>query len=204
MDIPDIIISRLPRYLHILEYLSRQGIQTTSSQEMGVLLGLSSAQIRKDLSQFGEFGKQGTGYEIPFLIQQLRNILKVNQTWKIALVGAGDLGHAIARYQGFENRGFYIAAVFDKDPEKIGRSIGTLRIEDIKTLAPRIREEGIRIAMLTVPAAEAQAVTNDLVVAGIQAILNYAPVVLKVPTGVLVKDIDPINSLQHMTYYVGK
>ena len=202
-EIPDIIIGRLPRYLHTLEHLMRQGIQTTSSQELGRLLGLSSAQIRKDLSQFGEFGKQGTGYAISFLVQQLRAILNVNQTWQIALVGAGDLGHAIARYQGFENRGFFIAAVFDKDPQKIGQSIGTLVVEDSRKIPERVRELGIKVAMLTVPAADAQAVVDLLVESGVQAILNYAPVVLKVPGGVHVKDIDPINSLQHMTYYIG-
>src|SRR5512145_259926 len=123
--IPDIIIGRLPVYLRALQRLSSKGIQTTSSQELGEIVGISAAQIRKDISQFGEFGKQGTGYSIPFLIERLRTILKVDRVWDVVIVGMGDIGHALARYQGFSNRGFIIKMVFDSDPQKVGQKVGS-------------------------------------------------------------------------------
>jgi redox-sensing transcriptional repressor len=199
---PDIVVGRLPRYLQALERMINQGNKTTSSQELAKILGLTAAQIRKDLSQFGEFGKQGTGYSIPFLIDQLQTILKVHQGWEMVLVGAGDLGHAIARYQGFGNRGFCVRMVFDNDREKIGKQIGDLKIEDLANMEQRIKESGIKIAMLTVPPSAAQEVADRLVKAGIKAILNYAPVPLNLPAGVHVQHIDPIIHLQHMTFYL--
>ncbi|MGC8855558.1 MAG: redox-sensing transcriptional repressor Rex, partial [Anaerolineae bacterium] len=131
--IPDIIIGRLPVYLRALQRMAEQGMKTTSSQELGERVGISAAQIRKDISQFGEFGKQGTGYSIAFLIDKLREILKVDRIWDVVLVGAGDMGHALARYQGFVNRGFRIVMVFDNDPAKIGQKIGDFVIEDSAT-----------------------------------------------------------------------
>ncbi|WP_322806406.1 redox-sensing transcriptional repressor Rex [Thermanaerothrix sp.] len=201
-SVPDIVIGRLPRYLQALERMRLEGITTTSSLELGQRLGISAAQIRKDLSHFGEFGKQGTGYSVEFLIEQLRAILNLNRMWDLALVGVGDLGSALARYQGFTNRGFRIVLAFDNDPQKIGKRIGHLVIEDSATIPERIRQTGVKIAMLTVPAAEAQKVTDCLVEAGIRAILNYAPIHLVVPPGIIVEHIDPILKLQHMTYYL--
>jgi redox-sensing transcriptional repressor len=201
-SIPDIVIGRLPRYLSALQTMQREGIRTTSSQELGARLGISAAQIRKDLSQFGEFGKQGTGYSLTFLIDQLEKILHVDRTWDIALVGAGDLGHAIARYQGFANRGFCIAMVFDNDPEKINHKIGDFVVQDMENLVPLITQAQIKVAMLTVPASAAQAAATSLVTAGVRAILNYAPVTLSVPPEVRVQNIDPIIQLQQMTYYL--
>ncbi len=128
--IPDIIIGRLPVYLRALQRMADNGIKTTSSQELGEHVGISAAQIRKDISQFGEFGKQGTGYTISTLLDQLKEILKVNRKWDVALVGAGDMGHALARYQGFTNRGFQIAMVFDNNIEKVGQKIDSFIIED--------------------------------------------------------------------------
>jgi len=201
-QIPDIIVGRLPRYLQVLTWMLSDGIQTTSSQDLGERIGISAAQIRKDLSQFGEFGKQGTGYSIPFLVNQIQAILNVKQVWNIALIGAGDLGHAIARYQGFANRGFRIAMVFDKDQSKIGREIGEFIIQDISTMVEAIRSADIKIAMITVTAQSAQAVAEKLVEAGIKSILTYAPVPLKLPPGIFIQYIDPIIQLQHMTYYL--
>ena len=126
--IPDIIIGRLPVYLRALQQLADKGEQTTSSQELGEMIGISAAQIRKDISQFGEFGKQGTGYSISFLIERLRDILNVNRVWDMAVVGMGDIGHAIAHYNGFSNRGFRVAMVFDNDPGKIGQKIGDFEV----------------------------------------------------------------------------
>lgn len=202
--IPDIIVGRLPRYLQVLTWMHSDGIQTTSSQVLGERIGISAAQIRKDLSQFGEFGKQGTGYSVPFLINQIQNILNVKQVWDIALVGAGDLGHAIARYQGFANRGFRIAMVFDNDPEKIGKTIADFTILDINNMVDIIRSAGIKVAMITVTAQAAQAVAEKLVEAGVRAILTYAPVPLKLPPEIHIQYIDPIIQLQHMTYYLGE
>ncbi len=200
--IPDIVVGRLPRYLQTLQRLQAEGVESTSSQELGKRLGISAAQIRKDLSQFGEFGKQGTGYSVPYLVDQLESILNVDRTWDIVLVGAGDLGHAIARYQGFANRGFCIAAVFDSAPKKIGKKIGDYVVQDAAQMTETIREKGIQVAMLTVPASVAQDVANELVKSGIRAILNYAPVPLSLPPEIEVEYIDPIIQLQHMTYYL--
>src|SRR5690349_278719 len=133
-SIPDIVIGRLPIYLRTLKLLHDQGQEVTSSQELGELLGISSAQIRKDLSHFGEFGKQGTGYDIVYLCKQLEEILKVDCIWPVALVGAGYLGHALASYNGFENRGFRIVAVFDNDPRKIGESLGHVVVQPISAI----------------------------------------------------------------------
>jgi redox-sensing transcriptional repressor len=200
--IPDIIIGRLPVYLRALQRLSEKGILTTSSQELGEIIGISAAQIRKDISQFGEFGKQGTGYSVPFLIERLRNILKVDRVWEVVIVGMGDIGHALARYNGFADRGFHINMVFDIDPQKIGQKVGEYEIYDIATLAERIKQNKIKIAMLTVPATTAQETADMLVKAGIKAILNYAPTSLNVPSGVRVQHIDPATHLQRMTYYL--
>jgi redox-sensing transcriptional repressor len=128
--IPDIIIGRLPVYLRALQRMADNGIKTTSSQELGEHVGISAAQIRKDISQFGEFGKQGTGYSIAYLLDKLREILKVDRLWDVALVGAGDMGHALARYQGFTNRGFHIVMIFDNDKSKVGQKIDNFREND--------------------------------------------------------------------------
>ncbi len=200
--IPDIIVGRLPIYLRALQRMTEKGMKTTSSQELGDHVGISAAQIRKDISQFGEFGKQGTGYSIPFLIEKLRAILKVDRIWDVALIGAGDVGHAVARYQGFANRGFQIVMIFDNDKSKVGEKIGNYVVEDSSHMVKRIRAAGIKIAMLAVPGREAQEVTNQLVQAGIKAILNYAPLHLDVPNGVNVQHVDPVTHLQKMTYYL--
>jgi redox-sensing transcriptional repressor len=201
-DIPDIIISRLPIYLRALRHMQAEGKLTTSSQELGAGVGLSAAQIRKDLSQFGEFGKQGTGYDIAFLADQLRKILKVERVWDVAVVGMGDMGHALSRYQGFTDRGFRVAMVFDNDPAKIGGQVGKFIVRDTREIITAIRESGIKVAMLCVPAASAQGVTNMLVEAGVKAILNYAPISLSVPEGIRVQYLDPSIGLQRMTYYL--
>lgn len=201
-QVPDIIVGRLPLYLRMLKHMSEEGRQLTSSQELGERLGISAAQIRKDLSQFGEFGKQGTGYNINYLQSQLSKILHVDRVWDMAVIGSGDIGRAIARYQGFTDRGFRVALVFDNDPGKIGGEIGNFTIQDMSNLKKLIEEANIKIAMLTVPAAHAQEVTDKLVDAGIKAILNYAPIDLKVPPQVHVQQIDPVTHLQRMSYYL--
>src|SRR4030066_532449 len=162
-NIPAIIVSRLPLYLRTLQLMAQEGRQVTSSQEMGERLGISAAQIRKDLSQFGEFGKQGTGYNIDYLSDQLRLILHVNKVWDVAVVGIGDVGHALARYQGFSNRGFRIVLLFDNDPQKIGKNVGGFIIQDLSTMVTKIHDAHVQIAILSVPVDQAQLVTNLLV-----------------------------------------
>lgn len=205
--IPDIVIGRLPVYLRALGFLIAEGRQITSSQELGDRLGISSAQIRKDLSHFGEFGKQGTGYDINYLYDQLRQILKVNRGWDVVLVGAGNLGKAIADYGGFKGKGFVIKAIFDNDPTKIGRPMGidNITVQPIGELGEVIRAKGITVGIIATPAEEAQAVARTMMDAGVKAILNYAPITLTVPSSmrdVRVQYIDPVVGLQRMTYYL--
>lgn len=200
--IPDIVVGRLPFYLRTLRALAAEGRDITSSSELGARLGLTSAQIRKDLSYFGEFGKQGLGYNIPFLVGQLRRILKVDRVWEVVLVGAGDLGRAIAHYHGFHDRGFEIRLVYDSDPAKIGQPLADFTVGDMDGMMEKVRAAKIRVAMLAVPATAAQKVADLLVKAGVKAILNYAPTALVVSKGVSVQNIDPAAHMQHMTYYL--
>lgn len=202
--IPDIVIGRLPVYLRALTFLIAEGRQITSSQELGDRLGISSAQIRKDLSHFGEFGKQGTGYDIGFLYEQLRQILKVDHMWDVALVGAGNLGKAIADYAGFRGKGFIIRAIFDDDPVKVGSQMGIdgLIVQPVQELADTINAKGIVVGIIATPAADAQGVARTMVEAGVKAILNYAPITLTLPSNIRVQHIDPVVGLQRMTYYL--
>jgi redox-sensing transcriptional repressor len=201
--IPDIVVGRLPVYLRALTFLMAEGRQVTSSQELGDRLGISSAQIRKDLSHFGEFGKQGTGYDIAYLYEQLRQILKVDRMWDVVLVGAGNLGKAIADYGGFAGKGFVIRAIFDTDPDKIDGPMGIddLVVKDVRDLAEAIHQLEIKVGIIATPAGDAQAAARIMADAGIKAILNYAPITLMVP-GVRVQYIDPVVGLQRMTYYL--
>ena len=203
-SIPDIVIGRLPVYLRALNFLVAEGRQITSSQELGDRLGISSAQIRKDLSHFGEFGKQGTGYDITFLHKQLSEILKVDRMWNVALVGAGNLGKAVADYPGFAGKGFNITVIFDNEPAKIGQVMGVnkVKVQPVEELAATIREHGIVVGIIATPAEFAQATARTMIDAGVKAILNYAPITIMVPAGVRVQYIDPVVGLQRMTYYL--
>lgn len=202
-DIPDIVIGRLPVYLRELTRLVEEGDKvTTSSYELGRRLGISSAQIRKDLSHFGEFGKQGTGYHIGYLIERLSEILHLTQEWGIALVGAGFLGHALAHYAGFQHRGFRILCVFDNDAAKVGERMAGMTVQDISEMEATIRQLQIQMAILAVPVNVAQDITDRLVKAGVKALLSYVPLHLSVPPGVEVSYSDPVVQLQRMTYYL--
>lgn len=203
-SVPDIVIHRLPLYLRALELMAENEQSVTSSQELGARLGISSAQIRKDLSHFGEFGKQGTGYDVDFLRHQLRRILQVDEQWSMAVVGAGDLGHALVNYGGFRNRNFFVRAVFDISPEKVGTLIGSLQVEHQGHMPERLRELGIQIGIIAVPARVAQAVADLLIEGGVRAILNYAPITLTVPPEICIEHIDPVIALQSMTYYLDR
>jgi redox-sensing transcriptional repressor len=201
--IPDIVIGRLPVYLRALTRMVAEGGKTTtSSHELGQTLGISSAQIRKDLSHFGEFGKQGTGYHLQYLIDQLRQILNLDQEWPVVLVGAGFLGHALAHYHGFQHRGFRISWIFDSDPQKVGEEMQGLTVWHIDMMEEVIRREGVEIAILAVPAGAAQEITDTLIRANVKAILNYAPINLTTPDDVQVRYADPVIQLQRMTFYL--
>lgn len=203
--IPDIVIGRLPVYLRTLKLLAGEGQEVASSQELGERLGISSAQIRKDLSHFGEFGKQGTGYNVAYLCRQLEKILKVDCIWPVILVGAGYLGHALASYNGFVDRGFRIVAVFDSDEAKIGTQMGSVAvIEPIDAIGRAVNKYKCQIAIIAVPADAAQNVANQLIEAGIKSILCYAPITLTVPKHIRVEYIDPVIHFQHMTFYLEK
>lgn len=200
--IPDIVVGRLPLYLRALTRMQSDAVEITSSHELGQQLGISSAQIRKDLSHFGEFGKQGTGYNVASLITALQHILHADRTWEVALVGVGDLGRALAHYGGFATRGFHISQLFDSDPEKVGQKINNLVIQPASGIEKSVRDANLKVAMIATPANVAQSVADILVSAGIRSILNYAPTSLTVPEGVRVQHIDPVIHLQRMIYYV--
>jgi redox-sensing transcriptional repressor len=189
-EVPDIVIGRLPIYLRALARLAAGGWEITSSQKLGDLLGVSSAQVRKDFSHFGEFGKQGMGYRIAYLREQLTAILKVDREWEVALVGAGPLAEALIRENPFAGRGFRVVSVFDRE------------ILDAQRLPEVVRERGLKVAIVAVPADEAQEMVDTLVEAGVRAILSYAPITLSVPPGVRVQTIDPAALLQRMAYYL--
>jgi redox-sensing transcriptional repressor len=201
-EVPDIVIGRLPIYLRALTLLGEAGQEFTSSQELGQRLGIGSAQIRKDLSHFGEFGKQGTGYEIKYLHEQISKILHVDRDWDVALVGFGDLGQAIAHYGGFPQEGFHVKAIFDNDPAKIGQRVNDCVVQNVNELPETISRLGIKMAVVATPATVAQAVVDQLIESGVKAILNYAPITLTVPDTVRVQYIDPVVHLQRMTYYL--
>ncbi len=202
IEIPDIVIRRLPIYARSLSYLASEGITTVSSSELGARIGVTAAQIRRDLSYFGEFGKQGKGYNVQFLLNQIRDILHLEHQWGVALIGTGHLGEAIARYNGFRDKGFDIVALFDADPRKVGQELVGHTVHHYNEIPEIIPEMGLQVAIVAVPAANAQEVVDLLVSAGVKSILNYAPVSLQVPPDVRTRSIDPVGLLQSMTYYL--
>lgn len=201
--VPDIVIRRLPWYLQTLNQMAKEGLHTVSSFLLAERVGSTAAQIRKDLSFFGGFGKQGTGYSIYTLIEQLQGILNLDQIWRVVIVGAGDLGRALTRYQGFANRGIEIALLFDNHPNVVGTRVGSLVVRHVDTMLVDIREQAVKMAILTVPGEAAQSTADNLVLAGVRAILNYTPVTLKLSADVHVQHIDPVLQLQRMMYYLG-
>ena len=200
--IPDIVIRRLPIYARSLKYLESEGVDTVSSGELGTRLGVSAAQIRRDLSYFGEFGKQGKGYNVRYLLRQVSRILKLDRPWPVVLVGLGHLGRALLHYEGLSEQGFEIHALFDHNPEKVGQRVGDLVIQPMDELREVLKREGIVMAIMAVPARGAQEAADALVDAGVGAILNYAPIIVQVPHHIRIRHIDPVIALQSMTYYL--
>lgn len=201
--IPDIVVRRLPIYRRGLRHLFREGHATISSNDLAREIGVSAAQIRRDLSYFGRFGKQGKGYDVPTLIDAIQQILNIDRQWDVALVGFGHLGQAIADYRGFEPSSFRISAIFDRSPDLIGgRSDHGIEVRPEDEISQVVRMRVIKMGIVAVPADQAQDVADKLLAGGVEAILNYAPVTLRVPEGVWVREIDPISLMQSMTYYL--
>jgi len=200
--VPEVVILRLPLYVRALAQLLVAGHEVVSSHSLGNHLQITPAQIRKDLSYFGKFGKQGRGYNIRFLLKELRGILGLEREWRACLVGMGRLGRAIINYPGFAPQGFEIVAAFDDDPRKVGRVVGGIAVQAMSEIEGTVEAKKVDIAIVAVPAQHVQSVIEDVVASGVLGILNYAPVVPKVPRGTVMRNIDPVLSLQSMTFYL--
>jgi len=201
-NIPKIVIDRLPWYLQTLNQMAREGLSIVSSLVLAERLDITPAQIRKDLSYFGEFGKQGSGYPVFHLMDELQTILNINHIWQVAIVGVGGLGHALLNYHGFARHGFETILAFDNHPNVIGKQVAHLVVQDITHLEDQLRKKAIKIGILTVPARQAQIMAERLVSGGVLAILNYAPITLHLPPEIQVQSMDPVQSLQRMTYFL--
>ena len=200
--IPDIVIRRLPVYVRTLRALHERGIGSVSSDELAAHIGVTAAQIRRDLSYFGKFGKQGKGYDTGFLAGAIAAILRLDRQWEVALAGYGNLGRAIAHYRGFGPSSFTIGAIFDRNPAHLGQAVEGITILPYDRIPDVMAERGIRVGIVAVAAVAAQDIADRMIAGGARAILNYAPVVLKVPPGVTTREIDPVSALQSMTYYL--
>lgn len=198
--IADSTVRRLSLYLRFLEDFEQRGLETISSDELARRGGTTSAQVRKDLSFFGSFGKRGLGYSVPELTRRIREIMGLGREWRVIIVGAGKIGAALAQYQGFAQRGFRIVAVYDSAPEKIGRSWNSQTIRDIRHLERDTAHEKPDIAVLTVPAEAAQSMLDRIVKAGITAVLNFAPVQLQAPADVTVKSVNMAMELESLSF----
>ena len=201
-EVPDVVVSRLPQYVRTLSQMLAEGVQIANSQQLGEKLQITPAQIRKDLSYFGRFGKQGRGYNVDHLLEELKQILGLTVTWNVAVVGVGRLGRAILNYPGFTPDGFQLVAALDDNSQVVGQDVGGLTVQPVSDLADVINRYDVSIAIVAVPIAYTQGVVDRLVECGVKAILNYAPIMPQVPEGVNVRSIDPLLSLQSMTYYL--
>ena len=203
-EVPEVVISRLPQYVRILNRLQDDGIQVVSSQQLGEKLQVTPAQIRKDLSYFGRFGKQGRGYSVSDLLNRLRQILGINSPWNVAVVGVGRLGRAILSYPGFNPDGFHLVAAFDLNDSVVGETVGGLTVRKMDELDRVVQSEKVSIGIVAVPVEYTQNVVDQLVACGVRAILNYAPITPQVREGIRIRNIDPVLSLQSMTYYISE
>ncbi|MGQ0763891.1 MAG: redox-sensing transcriptional repressor Rex [Acidobacteriota bacterium] len=204
--ISELTTNRLSVYLRCLNELAAAGIKTVSSQDLAEQFNLNSAQIRKDLGYFGEFGVRGTGYFIKDLRRHLTKILGLDQPHRVGIIGAGRLGTALANYNGLSKSNFSVVALFDNDPEKVGENVGAdgIPVHDVKHLAKMVRDEGIDVAVIAVPARAAQKVLNQIMAAGVKAILNFAPAPLTSRLGVKVKTVDLTTSLESLSYFLAQ
>ncbi|HTU09018.1 MAG TPA: redox-sensing transcriptional repressor Rex [Trebonia sp.] len=198
---PDATVARLPVYLRALYTLAERGVSTVSSDELATAAGVNSAKLRKDLSHLGSYGIRGVGYDVEYLVYQVSRALGLNQNWPVVIVGAGNLGRALANYGGFVSRGFRIAAMLDSDQSLVGRELGSVIVRHVNDLEEVVAGSGIAIGVIAVPAAAAQAVCDRLVAAGVTSILNFAPLVLNVADGVDVRKVDLSIELQILAFH---
>jgi redox-sensing transcriptional repressor len=202
--IPEMTIRRLSVYTRCLLQLEEDGVKTISSEELAERFNLNSAQVRKDLAYFGEFGVRGIGYYVSGLKAELQRILGLDREWQVALVGFGNLGSALFHYKGFVRQGFRIAVIFDDDPQKAGRTVDGVQVLSLKELAQEAKGRNLQIGIVAVPAEAAQAVAERLVAAGVKAILNFAPTRLKVPKDVRLQNVDLSIELETLSFYLAQ
>jgi redox-sensing transcriptional repressor len=200
-EVPDATVARLPVYLRALRALADRGLTTVSSEALAASAGVGSAKLRKDLSHLGSYGTRGVGYDVAELVSHISGALGLEQRWAVVLVGAGNLGHALAGYGGFDERGFRVAGLFDVDPARIGEHVGGLVVRHLDELAEVVRSAGACIGVITTPAAAAQAVCDRFVDVGITSVLNFAPALLRVPPGVDVRKVDLSDELQILSFH---
>jgi redox-sensing transcriptional repressor len=198
--IPVTTVNRLSLYLRVFSQVELSGDETVSSREMAALSGINPAQVRKDLAYFGQFGRRGVGYDVSSLKRQIRGILGLNRDWSCAIVGIGHLGQALLMYKGLRSYGFSVVAAFDNDPDKVGWELEGVPVFDIGDLAGEARSKRIEIAVLSVPGPVAQEVADEVVAAGIPAILNFAPVQLHLPPGIILRQVDLAGELEAVSY----
>jgi redox-sensing transcriptional repressor len=199
--VPDATVSRLPLYLRVLVELAGAGETTVSSDELAEAAGVTSAKVRKDLSALGSYGTRGIGYDVAHLIDEIRTTLGLTQHWSILIAGVGNLGQALARYKGFAERGFRVAALLDVDPTKVGTKVADLTVRHLDELAGIVAAEAVAIGVIATPAPAAQDVADRMVAAGIRSILNFAPAMLTVPEAVTIRKVDLAIELQILSYY---
>jgi redox-sensing transcriptional repressor len=199
--IPEATVGRLPVYLRALVDLAETGAVTVSSEDLAEAAGVNSAKVRKDLSHLGSYGTRGVGYDVAYLIHQIRRELGLTQDWPIVIAGVGNLGHALANYRGFPERGFSVVALVDVDPAKVGEAVGGLRIHHVDELPALVRLHRIAIGVIATPTASAQDVADRMVAAGIRSILNFAPATIAVPDNVSVRKVDLAVELQILAFY---
>jgi redox-sensing transcriptional repressor len=200
-DLPEATVARLPEYLRALHNLADDDQDTVSSEGLAAAAGVNSAKLRKDLSHLGSYGTRGVGYDVRLLIEQIEQVLGLHESRAVALVGIGNLGHALAGYAGFATRGFHIAALFDADPSRVGERVGGMSVRDIADVEAVVDAERISIGVIATPAHAAQRVADRLVAAGVTSILNFAPCVLVVPDGVDVRKVDLAIELQILSFH---
>ena len=199
--IPEATVGRLPVYLRALVDLAETGAVTVSSEDLAEAAGVNSAKVRKDLSHLGSYGTRGVGYDVAYLIHQIRRELGLTQDWPIVIAGVGNLGHALANYRGFPERGFSVAALVDVDPAKVGEVVGGTRVHRLDELPALVRLNRIAIGVIATPTGAAQEVADRMVAAGIRSILNFAPTTISVPENVSVRKVDLAVELQILAFY---
>jgi redox-sensing transcriptional repressor len=200
-SIPEATVGRLPVYLRALVDMAERGSTTVSSEDLASAAGVNSAKVRKDLSHLGSYGTRGVGYDVPYLIHQIRRELGLTQHWSIVIAGIGNLGQALANYRGFAERGFQVAALVDADPAKVGERVGGLEVRHIDDLAELLMDHDVAIGVIATPASAVQEVADAFVAAGIRSILNFAPATISVPPGVSVRKVDLAVELQILAFY---